>query len=205
MSGMANKPGTARVTKSPTVVVTVTAVMIAFVFVVTFFLSSPIPGLGGQAVFDAGDISVFIASLSFGPIVGAIAGGIGSGLSDAVGGSYFAPFTFVIKGLEGLFAGLIAIRSFRRSELIGWGVGSVVMVAGYFMTNYYLLTLFYGAGFSQDHPVGLAVALGELPFDVAQVVAGGIIGIPVARKLRAMVPVALLPHRGPKPLPSGSS
>jgi uncharacterized membrane protein len=191
--------------KGPTVAVTITAVMIAFVFIVTYFLSSPIPGLGGQAVFDAGDIAVFIASLTFGPIVGMIAGGVGSGLSDAVGASYFAPFTFVIKGLEGLVAGLIASQGSRRSELIAWGVGSVVMVGGYFMTNFYGLTLLYGAGFSQDHPVGLAAALAEFPFDVAQVVSGGIIGIPVARKLRAMIPVALLPHRGPKPQPSGSS
>src|SRR2546427_11509393 len=59
--------------KSPTVTVTITAVMVAFVFVVTYFLSAPIPNLVGQAVFDAGDIDVFIFSLIFGPIVGGIA------------------------------------------------------------------------------------------------------------------------------------
>jgi uncharacterized membrane protein len=172
--------------------------MAAFVFIVTFFLSAPIPGFGGQAVFDAGDIAIFISSFTFGPIVGAMSGGLGSALSDAAYASYYAPFTLIVKGLEGLLAGYVVSRGIRRGELLGWFLGSVAMVLGYFLTNLFLIGLVYGASSDAAKAAGLTVAFGELPFDVVQVVAGGIIGIPVARKLRAALPVGLLPHRAPK-------
>lgn len=205
MSGTETKTDSVPAKKSPTVTVTITAVMTALVFVVTYFLSTPIPNLGGQAVFDAGDIAIFISSLTFGPIVGGISGGVGSALSDATYGSYYAPFTLVVKGLEGFLAGYIVSRPMKRGELLGWISGSLAMVLGYFSTNWFLIGLVFGASSDAAKAAGLTFALGELPFDVIQVVAGGIIGIPVARKLRAMVPVALLPRRGPKPAPSGST
>jgi len=190
--------------KSPTVTVTITAVMVAFVFVVTYFLSAPIPNLGGQAVFDAGDIAVFISSLTFGPIIGGISGGVGSALSDAAYGSYYAPFTLVVKGLEGFMAGYVASKWVKRGELFGWVLGSIAMVLGYFLTNWVFIGLVFGASSDAAKAAGLTFALGELPFDIIQVVAGGIIGIPVARKLRAAVPVGLLPHRAPRPTPSAA-
>ena len=191
--------------KDPTITVTVTAVMVAFVFVVTYFLSVPIPGLGGQAVFDAGDIAIFISSLTFGPIVGGISGGVGSALSDAAYGSYYAPFTLVVKGLEGFLAGYFASRWVKRGELFGWFFGSLAMVLGYFLTNWVFIGLVFGASSDAAKAAGLTYAFGELPFDVIQVVAGGIIGIPIARKLRAAVPVGLLPHRAPRSTPPSAS
>lgn len=174
--------------------ITITAVMIAFVFVVTYFLSFPLSFASGQ-YFDAGDIAVFIVALTFGPAIGGISGGVGSALSDVAipGSGYFAPFTLIIKGLEGFLAGYLATRRFRYRDLLGWSAGSILMVFGYFLTNFYLVGLIFGAGFAQQQGLGLTAALSEFPFDVVQVVAGGVVGIPVARRLKARLPKQFLP------------
>ncbi|OLD05786.1 MAG: hypothetical protein AUJ07_00890 [Crenarchaeota archaeon 13_1_40CM_3_53_5] len=177
-------PGSRR--RDPVVTLALAAVSIPFILIVTFFASVPLPATKGQ-VFDAGDIAIFITALSFGPAVGGLAGGMGSGLSDALNGSIFAPFTLVIKGAEGLVAGYISQRSFRRREPIAWLCGSVIMVTGYFVTE----TYFIGFVFGNSAAPGLAAAILELPFNIIQVVAGGLIGIPVSRVLRTQLPSVL--------------
>src|SRR2546422_438979 len=79
-----------------------------------------------------------------------------------------------------------------------------VFVVTYFLSVWVFIGLVFGASSDAAKAAGLTFALGELPFDIIQVVAGGIIGIPVARKLRAAVPVGLLPHRAPRPTPSAA-
>lgn len=190
------KASTAKSSATPSVMVTVTAVMVAFVFVVTYFLSVPIPNLGGQAVFDAGDIAVFISALTFGPVVGTLAGGIGSGLSDAAFGSYYAPFTLVVKGLEGFLAGYVSFKvGVKYRDVIGWALGAVAMVGGYFLANWFLIGLLYGGNSSAAQAAGFIVAVGEAPFDAIQVLAGALIGIPLSRRLHATLPAGLFPKK----------
>jgi uncharacterized membrane protein len=173
--------------RTPVITTTLSAVAIALVFVSTFSIQVPIPATGGY--FNFGDIAIFILALTFGPVIGGISGSIGSSLSDLLGGfGIFAPFTFVIKGLEGLLAGLISQRMFRGGTLIGWSisnllgwiVGSVAMVGGYFLAESYFIALVFG---SSDF-TGIAAASGEVPFNILQVVAGGIVGIPLSLGLR---------------------
>jgi uncharacterized membrane protein len=98
-------------------------IMAALVCVTTLFIVFPIPAT--QGYFNVGDAMVMVAALTFGPIVGAFAGGVGAGLADVIAGYYnFAPFTFVIKGIEGLFAGWILSR-IRKSEGI-WHLATEV-------------------------------------------------------------------------------
>src|SRR5438132_13755935 len=82
----------------PVVVAAITALMTGLVLAVTFVVSIPISAVG--QVFDGGDIMIFIAACTFGPIVGWIAGGVGYAASDSLMpcASVFAPFTLVIKG-----------------------------------------------------------------------------------------------------------
>jgi len=157
------------------------AVSTALVFVVTRLAYVPISAFNGQ-VFDLGDIMIFTFAWTFGPAVGAFAGGVGSALSDASLPSPFAPFTFVIKGAEGFLAGYIAKRNSSWSLRLSWIFASSVMVGGYFLTNW------LGLGY------GILVGLYEVPFDIMQVVAGGIIGRHVSRYLRKSLP-AILPSR----------
>ncbi len=174
--------------RTPVVTMTLTAVTTALVLIVTYFASVPLPATQGQ-VFDGGDIMIFITSMTFGPIIGGFAGGVGSGLSDALHGySYFAPFTLVIKGSEGLVAGYLAQRSLRGKQLpLAWLSGSVLMVSGYFAAESYFIGLVFGT----SNLPGIAAALLELPFNVLQVFAGGLIGIPVSRNLKKSLPSIL--------------
>src|SRR2546428_7076078 len=132
------------------------AVSTALVFVVTRLAAIPISAFNGQE-FDLGDIMIFTFAWTFGPTIGAFAGGVGSAISDASIPSPFAPFTLVIKGAEGFLAGYLA----KRSLSLSWIIASIVMVGGYFLTNW------LGLGY------GFLVGLYEVPFDIMQVVAGG--------------------------------
>ena len=178
--------------------VVVLATTTALVLLVTTLASTPIPGVPGQR-FNAGDIMVFITSLTFGPAVGGFAGGVGSSLSDALlpGGQYFAPFTLVIKGTEGYLVGYVARRSFRRSEQAAWFVGGLVVVGGYFVVESFLFGLVFGASVAP----GLAYAIGEFPFNILQAVGAGAVGIPVSRYLKRSLPSILLmgPQKREKP------
>src|SRR3989442_6833906 len=104
----------------PVVVTAITALMTGLVLAVTFVVSIPISAVGQG--FDGGDIMIFIAAWAFGPVVGGIAGGVRSAVSDALmpGAAVFAPFRLVLNGSEGFAAGVLAGRypaSLRLSSI----------------------------------------------------------------------------------------
>jgi len=108
----------------------------AFTCVVTMVIAFPIPATNG--FINIGDAVVMITGLLFGPIIGAIAGGIGSSLADLfLGYAVYAPGTLVIKGLEGFLVGLIANpkKTYKRNyrDYIAVMVGGFTMVIGYFL------------------------------------------------------------------------
>src|SRR3972149_54872 len=106
----------------------------------------------------------------------------------------FAPFTLVIKGLEGVAAGFISRRKFRGNLLAAWLVAGSIMVGGYFVTEAVLIALLYGA----SETTGVVAGLAEVPFNLLQVFAGGLVGVPVSMIVKRRIP-ALLPGRNPKP------
>lgn len=182
----------------PVIITVITALMTGLVLAVTFVFSIPISSVG--QVFDGGDIIIFIAAWTFGPIVGGFAGGVGSALSDALMPTTagYAPFTLVIKGLEGFTAGYLA-RRFPAKLSISWVVASAIMIGGYFLTNIFLVGFLYGNN-SPLNP-GLVLSLWELPFDFAQVLAGGLIGVPAAKYLRTALPSILFKTGAVPPAP----
>ena len=96
-------------------------VMAALVCVATLLIQIPTPPTRGYI--NVGDVMIMVSALTFGPIVGGFAGGIGSALADILGGwAHWAPFTLIIKGVEGILAGLIARRWGSRNPalLIAW-------------------------------------------------------------------------------------
>jgi uncharacterized membrane protein len=99
----------------------------AVVFVITRTLVVPIPQTKG--FFNLGEAGIYAASLLFGPLVGALAGGVGSALADvSLGYAQYAPFTLVIKGLEGALVGLIARGVHRGLWLAGGAAGAIAAV-----------------------------------------------------------------------------
>jgi uncharacterized membrane protein len=167
--------------KRITLIVAQAGVMAALVAVTTFLVQVPIPATKGYL--DFGDIMIFVSALTFGPIIGGFAGGVGSAISDVASGySYFAPFTLIIKGAEGLIAGLISNGLSRKRDSVAVVIAGAEMVSGYFLAEFF--------GLSEGW-----AALGEVPFNILQIIAGGIIGIPIAIILRKRLPEAWRNHK----------
>jgi uncharacterized membrane protein len=153
------------------------AVMTALVAMATFMVQIPNPPTGGYINF--GDIMIFVSALAFGPIVGGIAGSFGSFISDIVSGyGYFAPFTFVVKGTEGVLAGLISNKRNMSRDVVAVIIAGAEMIIGYFLAEFFPLQ--YGWA-----------ALTEVPGNVSQILVGGIIGIPIAIIIRKRLPEIL--------------
>ncbi len=97
------------------------AVSTALVFVATSSISIYIPATRGY--FNLGDSMIFLTALLFGPIVGCVAGGLGSMLSDlTLGYVVYAPATLFVKGVEGFITGFLhkafAERESRAARLL---------------------------------------------------------------------------------------
>ena len=162
-------------TKRPSVLVAQAGIMAALVAVATYAVQVPIPATKGYLNF--GDIMIFVSAVAFGPVVGGFAGGVGSALSDVAGGyaSTYAPFTLVIKGAEGIIAGLISNGLSKKRGVLAVVIAGAEMVAGYFFAEFYGLSL------------GWAAAT-EVPFNILQIVVGGAIGVPIALVLLQRLP-----------------
>lgn len=152
--------------KSPIITIILSAVMAALVTVATYIIQIPVPATNGYI--NIGDAMVFTSSLAFGPFIGCIAGGLGSSLADMLAGYWtFAPITFIVKGLEGLLAGLISNGKSIRRDILAVLIGGIIMVSGYLISETYLLG--YGSA-----------ALVEVPGNLFQITVGGLVGIPVS-------------------------
>ncbi len=145
------------------------ALFSALIAIATLIVRIPIPATKGY--FNLGDTLIFISAALLGPIFGAVCGGFGSALADVIGGYIqYSPWTLVIKGIEGLIAGLL-ISWLRPDFLKGnmgrdifllvtsFAVAALWMVTGYFFAEYVIYALSF------------APPLAELPFNLAQ---GGI-------------------------------
>lgn len=139
--------------------------MIAFVCVATMVIQIPIPGTSGYV--NIGDSIIFITSVVLGPIPGMIAGGIGSAFADMLSGyTHWAPFTLVIKGLEGLVVGLIYKHAKHKSVmLLAMILGVVIMVGGYIIGGFIIKGSWI-------------IALGSVPANSIQGIASVVIALP---------------------------
>ena len=131
--------------------------------------------MGGY--FNVGDVMIFVAALTFSPLVGAASGGLGSAIADIIGFPLFAIPTLVIKGLEGLIAGLVTNKKSIHRDVIAVGMAGAEMIVGYFLVEVYLW--------------GVGGALAEVPANIAQIAIGGLVGIPIALILRRRLPELL--------------
>jgi uncharacterized membrane protein len=114
------------------------ALMTAIVTIVTMAIPLPSPAGG---VYNIGDSMVMMSALLLGPVGGAIAGGVGSFIADILlAYTQWAPWTLVIKGLEGLVIGFIVHKAYM-SKGKRWFymfipaaiIGIAIMVVGYWI------------------------------------------------------------------------
>ncbi|MHA1256112.1 MAG: ECF transporter S component [Promethearchaeota archaeon] len=114
----------------------------ALICVLTMITAFPIPATKG--FINLGDAGVMIAGLLLGPVIGGLAGGIGSALADILlGYTIYAPATLIIKGLEGFVIGIIANprknnRKLTIRDVLAVIVGGSIMVTGYFLYELWL-------------------------------------------------------------------
>lgn len=139
------------------------ALFAALSCVATMSIRIPTPGTGGYI--HPGDAIVILSGVILGPVWGFLAGGIGSALSDLIGGYFiYVPITFVVKGLVALAAGLLyqKIGKNQKSRYIAvilGGVADIILVAGgYFVCEFFI----YGAGAAASIPANIIQGVGGL-------------------------------------------
>ena len=139
------------------------ALFAALSCVATMSIRIPTPGTGGYI--HPGDAIVILSGVILGPVWGFLAGGIGSALSDLIGGYFiYVPITFVIKGLVALAAGLLyqKIGKNQKSRYIAvilGGVADIILVAGgYFVCEFFI----YVAGAAASIPANIIQGTGGL-------------------------------------------
>lgn len=150
--------------------VAIVGVMAALTTLATMVVQIPTPATKGYI--NLGDTMVMLSGSLFGSLIGSISGGVGSALADLLSGyAHWAPFTLVIKGIEGYIAGLSKDRKGILKVLI-LIIAGAEMVLGYFLVE----VLLYGLG----------GALAELPGNSFQAISGIVFAYilaPVIRKV----------------------
>lgn len=122
------------------------AMLAALTYVATSFIRIPAP-LG---YINLGDCFVILSGYMLGPVYGALAGGIGSMLSDLFGFPLFAPATLLIKAAMAAVAAAVAKKADKPSaskqlyavfRIISAVCAELIMIAGYFIYECFI----YGA------------------------------------------------------------
>jgi uncharacterized membrane protein len=151
-------------------------IMTALVVLMTVVIQIPYPGTSGY--FNLGDTMVMLGGLLLGPIGGFVAGGFGSALADvALGYTFYAPITLIVKGLEGLAVGYLSSKARKHVRISGRDilaviVGSIIMLTGYFIAQVILLDI--------------VVAIGELlTVNLPQVAIGAVVTLLIGPTIRS--------------------
>jgi hypothetical protein len=103
-----------------------------------------------------------------GKTIGGFAGGVGSAIADLIGYPAYAPLTLVVKGVEGVLVGAISDGTSKIRDVLAVIAGAGAMIGGYYLGEAFIMG------------VGPYAALAEVPGNLFQVVAGGVIGIPIS-------------------------
>ncbi len=151
------------------------ALIAALVCVATMVIRIPSPMKG---YINLGDGMVLVAGWLLSPGYGFFAAALGSALADVFAGYIiYAPATFLIKGAMALIAAAFVnlMKNDRKkllAQLIGGALAEIVMMLGYFAFEWALY--------------GFAAALLNVPANLAQAVAGLIVGIIAVKLLERM-------------------
>ena len=164
-------------TSKKTLDLIMTSMLVALVFLSTFFLNIKLPISVNGGLVHLGTGMLFIASILFGPKKGALAGAIGMGLFDLVGGwLLWAPITIVARGLQGFIVGKISWSNGRKGSSLALNVTATIVSIPFMIAVYYFgEVILYG---------NWIVPLTSIPGDLLQNALGMIIAIPVCVALK---------------------
>lgn len=138
-----------------------------------------IPSPVGEGFINVGDAVIFLCAALLDPISALIVGGVGSALGDLIlGFAYYAPFTLVVKGLEGLFAALL-IKLLRKTKLPAvFCFAFAMIIAGCWMAVGYCI--------SETILYGWAMGIANVPFNLIQAGVSVVLGAALATLLTSM-------------------
>lgn len=164
--------------KNKTYDLVLTALMMAMVMVLTWIIRVPVPAT--QGYIHLGDTMIFFSVLLLGWKKGAAAAGIGSAMADLISGyAYYAPITFVVKGLMAVVMGLCieyAVKKeytgnkMRAFEVLGMIAAGFFMVLGYYLAEGFM----YG---------NFVTPLAAIPMNIVQFVSGVVLATALAATL----------------------
>lgn len=134
-----------------------------------------IPSIATQGYINLGDAFVILSGLVLGPFGGLVVGGIGSALADILlGYAYYAPYTLIIKGLEGLIGVSIYRKVLKEKFLL-----PPVVVAGLFMALGYLVVEIFLYGYP--------AAIASLPGNIVQGLVGALISSIIYKAIKTKI------------------
>ena len=123
-----------------------TSLMMGLIVVCTMFIKIPIPLTTGYV--HLGDAMIFLSVIILGTRYAAISSAFGSTLGDLLSGfAMWAPWTFVIKGLMAIVAGIIfksvmkgakvpnSRATVTKATIIASIPAGILMVVGYFIAE----------------------------------------------------------------------
>lgn len=156
--------------KNPAKKLVFLALFAAATTVATMSVSFPI--FSNKGYFNLGEVVIYTAALTFGPIVGGVSGALGAALADMFLGFLlpWAPITFVLKGIEGYIVGKLGYGKKTIGKIGAILLGGLAIMIGYPLAA----GLLYGK----------AAVLPELLVDIVQVAVGGIVAVPLSKVLR---------------------
>lgn len=136
-----------------------------------------IPAVATQGYVNVGDTMIFVSALLLGPQGGLIAGGLGSALADVLlGYLHWAPWTLVIKGIEGLLVGMLAYKTFQKTRKLSLvTIGATIVAAAWMVIGYYTAAAVL---------MGIPAAIADLPGSIIQGAASIILAMPLTHALR---------------------
>ncbi len=125
-----------------------TALFAALCFVGTYFFKIEIPTPIDRMMFHFGDVFCLMAAAFLGPVGGGLAGAIGMGIFDLVSGwadSFI--FTFAFKFVQGIIAGLLLKKCFKKYNYFTYPISFITATIFYmvlylsksFVEKFYLL------------------------------------------------------------------
>lgn len=148
---------------------------VALVCVATMIIQVPIPATKG--FLNLGDSLVMVLAVVFGPKFGFIVGAVGSALADLLSGyAYWAPWTFIIKGLEGFIVGVIAYKAFEKRDVLNFRTTLGILLGS--------LTMAFGYLFAGAVMYGFAASWADMPANLVQGIGSAIIAVPVVYALK---------------------
>ena len=148
------------------------SVLMALTVIITILIR--IPAIVTNGYINLGDIVVLFSAMLLGKKAGFYVGGFGSALADLLlGYAFYAPITFIVKGLQGWICGWIYERSHKQMPLLAAMVAGIWMVCGYFIAESLLYTP--------------TAALAAIPGNLAQGIVGALSAFFLEKSIRTQL------------------